>query len=265
MRYRANRIKTALRENGVATGIAAQLACPEIVEIAGAAGYDFVYIDCEHGSFFLETAVQMMRAAEAVGIAAMVRVPDHQPSVISRTLDAGAMGVIVPNVSTGDQARAAVSAAKYRVGNNGGMRGACPGTRASFHQTPSWPDFVAWSNATTSVWALVETPEGIERIDEILAVDGLDAVMMGPFDLAHALGHPGQVDHPDVTRAYASLLEKACARDVDVVASLFSAVAERMAAEKTRWLELGARILVAGSDRRMLSNAMRARQEALRA
>lgn len=264
MLYRTNHVRSALQRGAIATGVAVQLACPESVEIAGAVGLDFVYIDCEHGSFFLETAVGMIRAAEAIGITPIVRVPDQQPSLIMHALDAGAMGVIVPNISTGAQAASAVAAAKYKVGANGGVRGTCPGTRASWHQVSDWPEFVAWSNATTMIWLLIESAEGVERIDEILAVPGLDAVMLGQFDLANDLGYPGETGHPEVTSRYVSVIRKARARNVDVVASLFSTDPGKMAEEKRRWLELGARILVAGSDRRMLVNAMRSRVQALR-
>lgn len=264
MRERINLVKAALQRGGTASGVAVQLACPESVEIAGATGFDFVYIDCEHGSFFLETAVQMIRAAEAAGISPIVRVPNHEPTLIMQALDAGALGVIVPNIATGKQAAASVAAAKYKSGSNGGMRGACPGTRASWHQVTNWPDFVAWSNANTMIWLLIESPEGVERIDEILAVPGIDALMLGPFDLAHALGYPGQTDHPEVTQRYVSLIRKAKMHNVEVVASLFSADPAKIAVEKLKWLELGVRILVAGSDRRMLVNAMRDRAQALR-
>lgn len=264
MRMKPNYVLDAVRQGRIATGVAVQFGAPEVVESAGAAGYEFVYIDCEHGSFFIDTAVEMIRAADAVGTTPVVRVPGQDPSYITRMLDAGAMGVIVPNVNTAAQAKAIAAAAKYKMGNNGGMRGACPGTRASWHQTMNWPEFVKWSNESTMLWPLIESPEGAENIEAIMDVPGIDAIMLGQFDFAHALGFPGQTQHPDVTRRYTEVVRKAKAAKKMVVGSLFSATPEEMRVEKRHWMELGVRIFVAGSDRRMLVNAMRTRIAAVR-
>jgi 4-hydroxy-2-oxoheptanedioate aldolase len=264
VRQRINLIKQRLDGGDAALGVAAQMNSPETVEAVGAAGFDFAYIDCEHGSFYLEGATNMIRAAEAVGLTPIVRVPNHDPSYIMRVLDAGAMGVIVPNVCTKAQAEAVVAAAKYRDGDNGGTRGACPGTRATWHQTTEWPEFVRWSNDNTLVWPLIESPQAIDNIEEIASVAGIHALMLGPFDYAHAVGLPGQPQHPDVQARYASVLKTARAHRLEVVASLFSATPERMEEEKREWIKGGARILVAGSDRRMLFNALSQRLKALR-
>lgn len=264
MRQRINLITQRLGRNDAALGVAAQMNSPETVEAVGAAGFDFAYIDCEHGSFYLDGLTNLIRAAEAVGLTPVVRVPNHEPSYIMRVLDAGAMGVIVPNVCTKAQAEAVVAAAKYKEGDNGGIRGACPGTRATWHQTTDWPAFVRWSNENTLVWPLIESQQGIDNIDEIASVAGIHALMLGPFDYAHAIGLPGQPQHPRVQASYASVLKAANAHGREVVASLFSATPERMEEEKREWIQGGARILVAGSDRRMLFNALAHRLTALR-
>lgn len=264
MRERINLIKQRLSDGHAAIGVAVQMNSPENVEVVGAAGFDFAYIDCEHGSFYLEGATNMIRAAEAVGLTPIVRVPNDEPSYIARVLDAGAMGVIVPNVSTPEEARAIVSAAKYKDGDNGGTRGACPGTRATWHQTTEWPIFMRRSNENTMVWPLIESPEAIENIDAIASVPGIHALMLGPFDYAHAIGLPGQPQHPDVQARYADVMQAASKNNIDVVASLFSPTPEQMEEEKFNWIKAGARILVAGSDRRMLFNALTQRVRALR-
>jgi 4-hydroxy-2-oxoheptanedioate aldolase len=264
MRFRTNSVKQALAKGEPALGVAIQMNSPEAVEAAGASGFDFVYIDCEHGSFYLESVTHMLRAAEAVGITGIVRVPSHDPNFIMHVLDAGAMGVIVPNVSTADEARSAIAAAKYRQGDNGGRRGACPGTRATWHQTTDWVEFVQWSNENTMVWLLIETAEGVANFDAIAAVPGAHAAMLGPFDLAHDIGMPGQPRHPTIHGKYQGLMRTARKRGLEVVASLFSADPAEMAQEKDRWIESGARILVAGGDRRMLRRAMDERLQALR-
>jgi 4-hydroxy-2-oxoheptanedioate aldolase len=264
VRQRINLIKQRLGGNEAALGVAAQMNSPETIEAIGATGFDFAYIDCEHGSFYLDSVTHMIRAAEAVGLTPIVRVPNQEPSYIMRVLDAGAMGVIVPNVCTKAQAEAVVAAAKYKDGDNGGIRGACPGTRATWHQTTDWPEFLRWSNEHTLVWPLIESAQGIENIDAIASVPGVHALMLGPFDYAHAIGLPGQPQHPQVQASYSSVLQAAKVHGLEVVASLFSATPERMEEEKREWIKGGARILVAGSDRRMLFNALAQRVKALR-
>jgi 4-hydroxy-2-oxoheptanedioate aldolase len=123
---------------------------------------------------------------------------------------------------------------------------------------------VNWANENTLVWPLIESPEGVANIEAIASVPGLHALMLGPFDYAHAIGLPGQSQHPEVQKAFAKVIEAAKKNKIEVVASLFSATPELMEQEKKNWLEMGARILVAGSDRRMLHNAMAQRVKALR-
>jgi 4-hydroxy-2-oxoheptanedioate aldolase len=254
-----------LAKGELAAGVGVQTASPEMVEMVAAAGYDFVYIDCEHGSFQLDTAVQMIRAAEAAGTTPLIRVPNHSSSFIMRCLDAGAMGIIAPNVQTKQQAESIVAAAKFKSGDNGGIRGACPGTRATWHQSANWREFSSRANETTTVWLLIESLEAVENLDEILAVPGIDALMLGPFDLAHAMGFPGQTDHPAVTDQCLKIIEKAKRRGIDVVATLFSSESQEILAERKRWIELGARILITGTDRRIVMRAMNDRLAALRA
>jgi 4-hydroxy-2-oxoheptanedioate aldolase len=264
MHQRFNAVKSVLAEGKTAFGVAVQMYSPETVEIAGAVGYDFVYIDSEHGSFYLEGVTQMLRAAEAVGITAFVRVPTDEPSFIMRVLDAGAMGVIVPRVSTAAQARAIVSAARYKDGDNGGTRGACPGTRATWHQTTQWPQFVTSSNENISVIVILETEEGLTNFEEISAVKGVDATMFGPFDFAMDIGYPGQPRHPEVQQRYNEVMKKAKAADRTVIASLFSHEPAAMQEETRAFIESGAKVLVAGGDRRILFNGLHSRLNAMR-
>nr|WP_277990329.1 aldolase/citrate lyase family protein [Pandoraea sp. LA3] len=241
-----------------------QTASPEIIEMCGAAGLDFVWIDAEHGSFDLEKAVDMFRAAEAHGVTPLLRVPSLDAASVMRALDAGAMGIIVPNVSSAEQARAAVEFARYRV-NGRGTRGACPSTRAAGYLTDDWASFVRWSNENTTVWALIETAEGIRNIDEILAVEGLDAIALGPFDLSHELGLYGQPFHPEVTQQFDAVVEKARASNVPVVATLFAATAQGIREERDHWLGKGVRLFSIGADRAVFSRALRERTRAMHA
>src|SRR5215211_7593517 len=125
-----NKIRIALQSKSIAFGTWAQMNAPEFCEIAGRSGLDFVIVDMEHGAFGIDSAVNMIRAVEAGGAAPMVRVPDAARSGILKVLDAGAAGVLVPNVDNRGVAEQIVSAAKFAPR---GTRGACPCTRATAH------------------------------------------------------------------------------------------------------------------------------------
>lgn len=265
MPERIHRPLKRLAEGDYSVGLALQLNAPEVAEIAGATGFDFAYFDCEHGAFYIEGLTEMLRAADASGLTPIVRVPNHDPSYIVRVLDAGAMGIIVPNVNTAEQARAVVQAAKYKTGAfPQGTRGACPGSRATWHQTTDWPGFIEWSNRNTTVWALIESEEGVRNAEAIAAVPGLHALMLGQFDLSHAMGLPGQPAHSAVEQACRGVIAAARKAGIEVVASLFSHDPAQMGEEKQKWLDAGCRILAAGSDRRILYNGMTQRMRALR-
>ncbi|NPT55328.1 HpcH/HpaI aldolase family protein [Paraburkholderia elongata] len=256
---RINRTNLKISGADVVSGITVQLASPEVIEMCGSSGLDFVWIDAEHGSFDLERAVEMFRAADAQGITPLFRVPALDAASIMRALDGGAMGVIVPNVSTAVQAQAAVDYCRYKVGSNRGIRGSCPSTRAARYLTDDWDSFARWSNENVTVWVLIETVAGVENIDEILAVEGLDAIALGPFDLSHEMGFRGQPFHPEVTGMLERVVEKARRRNVEVVASLFSATSAELAAERDHWLRKGVRLFSVGSDRAVFSRALRER------
>lgn len=253
---RTNLIKEGIERGSIVSGMTMQLNSPELVEMAGRAGLDFAWMDCEHGSYGLESLVQMFRAADAIGITPIVRVPDSTPSFVMRVLDAGAMGIVIPNVESKARLEAVISAAKYKSGSNGGTRGACPGTRATWHQVHDWPSFAEWSNNNTLVWATIENVAGVQNIDGILSVPGLDAILLGPFDLSNDMGFAGNVRHPKVVAALEDVTRKAIAKGVGVVAVLFSATPRDMELEKARWLNLGVRIFCLGSDRTMIASAM---------
>jgi len=252
-----NGVKLAIAEGKVALGIGVQTNSPDMVEMAAAADFDFVYLDFEHGSFGFDSAFHLIRAAEASGITPLVRVPDHTPSFIMRVLDAGAMGVIVPNVKSAAEARSVVSAAKYRWNSNGGSRGACPGTRATWHQARDWADFSIASNKETSVWFLLESPEALQAVDEIVKVPGVDAIMLGPFDLAQALGLPGQTTHKVVIEACREISAKARNNGIEIVWTMFSGSSAREEQELIATMD--ARIIIAGTDRRIVMTALRDR------
>jgi 4-hydroxy-2-oxoheptanedioate aldolase len=244
-----NQILRRIAAGDVAIGASAQMASPESVEMIGHAGYDFVWIDAEHGTMDLGILAHMIRAADACGITTVVRVPDHTPSFILRVLDAGALGILAPRVRNRDEMEALVRAVKY---GPAGERGACPQTRAAGHLVTDWIEYSTRTDRETLVWALIEDPEGVKNIEEIVSVPGLHAIMFGAFDLSQALGHPGEVEHPEVCAQRQRVEAAARARGVEVVALLSGAVGEL---ERAR--DRGAKIVICGNDRVILSTGFR--------
>ena len=265
MNPRQNKVHAKRAAGGTAMGVNIQTTSPENVEMAGAAGYDFVIIDCEHGVMSMDRTIEMLRAADATGVTPVVRVPDQAPGSIMRALDAGAMGVIIPGVATRAQAEAAVAAAKFRTREAAGARGACPSTRANWHLVQDWPSFVRWSNQETMVWILVESPEGVANIDEILQVPGIDAIVPGPFDLAQAMGRNGDMRDPEVVAALEKVVHGARRRNVETIAVLLASNDADLREETAFWRRMGATAFWVGGDRRMFTVALRQRMAQVQA
>jgi 4-hydroxy-2-oxoheptanedioate aldolase len=259
MRPRVNGIKRQLARGESALGINVQTASPEIVEMVGIAGYDYVMIDWEHGSFGTETVVSMIRAAEAVDITPIVRVPDHSETSIKRVLDAGAMGVVVPQIDTLKQAQEAIAAAIYFDGHNNGARGACPSIRATGHLSPDWKSFTLESNRDVFVAVGIESQEGIANLGDIVQIPGLDAIFLGTFDLAHSMGKFGNTKDAEAQSALDALVAAAKSRPLPLFATLISDTLEEVGAEQKRWERAGARVFNVMSDRRLVTMGLRAR------
>lgn len=171
---------------------------PALIELVGYAGFDFVVFEHEHGLRNYESLQHLIRAAQHAGMYTMVRIAGSDLSFIERVLDAGADGVLVPHVKTAEQARAIVQAAKYPPA---GTRG--EGYARRGHIWDLGPQNREWqlkANEETVVMALIEDPEGVENIEEIVKVPGLDAIQPGPGDLAVQMGKDSLFD-PEVVEA----------------------------------------------------------------
>lgn len=168
-------------------------ASPLVAEAIGCAGYDWGVVDMEHTPVDLMTLVHMLQAIAGTRLVPVVRVPWNDTVGIKRVLDAGAQTLLVPFVQNADEARAAVAACRYPPE---GIRGMAGMSRASRFGTA--PDYLTTANRGVSVIVQLETPAAIERLDEIAAVDGVDALFVGPGDLSATMGHVGQLTHPEV-------------------------------------------------------------------
>ncbi len=191
-------LKQRLRSGERLLGGLLRLPSETLVEMAGVAGLDFVVLDCEHGPADLVPLQQHLVAAQAHGMGALVRVGAAEPALVLRVLDLGADGVIVPHVDTVDQARAAVAAAHYPPL---GQRGFAAYSRAGRFGARTSAEHLETAAETTVVVPMLETPEACAAAGEILAVPGVDSVLVGPADLAVSLGLPGGAAEPAVGRA----------------------------------------------------------------
>lgn len=233
-------------------GTWSQIASEEVIDMLGAAGLDFTIVDTEHGAFGIETAERLIRACDANGIVPLVRIARPDPFLVGQALDAGAAAVVAPRVESAEAARTLVAATRYAPD---GTRGACPCVRAGGHFIRDWPAHVRASRSDGLV-ALVETRDGLDDIEAICAVEGLAALLIGPFDLSVSLGHAGDYLHPEVDGAVARMLAAARAAALPVIAPVFDPDPVRARAQRDRWAERGARAFVVGTDKIVFADAV---------
>ncbi len=200
-----NFLKQKLSAGKFALGVFCEIPSAAVINIIGCAGIDFVIIDSEHGPISMETAEDMIRAAEVEKMSPIIRVGENHPWLILRALDIGAHGVQVPQISTREQAQQAVRYAKYAPL---GERGLSPFTRAGAYSLQKSTTHTAEANKNTMVILNVEGVEGIRNLDEILKVEGVDVVFVGPYDLSQSVGKPGKVDDPAVVDAIRKCAQK---------------------------------------------------------
>ena len=245
------RVEEALKNRGVAIGTWARMECPEVCELIGAAGFDFVVIDTEHGSFGLEGAVEMIRAAEARGTVPVVRLPDNSPTSIKKILDAGAVGIFIPGIRTGEEAVEVVKASKYAPA---GTRGTCGWVRANDSSLIDFEEYSEWSDKNTMVWIIIENVDAVKNLDSILA-SGVDAVAAGGGDLARSMGL--SKDHPDLVNALNHIAEVAKRKGVSVIGSCELDTPLKMLEEARLWKKNGARYILFPPDRNLLAENYR--------
>lgn len=191
-------------ERKLLVGTFAAIPHPVAIEVTAAAGVDFLCIDWEHSQISRERIEDLIRAADVHRVPAMVRVPGHAAEDIAAVLDAGAAGVLVPRISTAEQARAAVKATRYPPH---GARGVGPGRAAAYGYRI--PDYLAKANAELLLAIQVETAEGLANIAEIAAVDGVDLIFIGPGDLSVSIDAMGPAGKERLDAAIRTITETA--------------------------------------------------------
>jgi 4-hydroxy-2-oxoheptanedioate aldolase len=201
---RKNTLKEKLNAGRATLGPFVGFPSPAMVETIGWLGFDFVIIDCEHGPIDYETAEHMIRAAELSGVTPIVRIGLNEQQHIQRYMEAGAQGVLIPLVNSAADAKKVVNSVKYPPI---GKRGAYSGRSAMFGVQPL-AEYVKRANEETFIGLQIETPEGIEHADEIIATEHADAIFLGPGDLSLNMGVPGQQEAPQVVETIEMLVKK---------------------------------------------------------
>jgi 4-hydroxy-2-oxoheptanedioate aldolase len=248
-------LKERLARGDVCFGPFMKLSDPAAVEVFALAGFDHVIIDMEHGPLSVETAQNLVRAAQLRGIAPIARVPRNDASDILRVLDIGAEGVHIPQVGTADDARAAVEACYFHPA---GKRGVCRFVRAADYTGKPAQEHFADANRRTLPVLHIEGKEGIENLPEILDVPGIGVVFIGPYDLSQSCGVPGQVQHPEVVERMRHAVGLARGRDVVVGTFIESAEGARL------WACVGVQYLCYSVDVGILMDAAKCAVEGLR-
>ena len=193
-----NPLKARLRAGKPALGCWLTFGSSVVAEILGLSGYDAVLIDLEHGFAGLPETVQCLQALSATGAAGLVRVPDNDPVALKRVLDIGVTGVMIPNVGSAEGARAAIAACRYPPA---GIRGAAYGMVRASGYGMAREAYLARGDEALLIICQIESRAGLDAIEEIAAVDGVDCLFVGPYDLSGSLGRLGQFTDPGVRAA----------------------------------------------------------------
>jgi 2-keto-3-deoxy-L-rhamnonate aldolase RhmA len=201
-----NLMKEKLRAGKPVYGVSVMIPSPQIVEMIAAAGFDWVLLDCEHGTITLESVELMAMAAEASGITAIARPVSRSAEHILQVLDRGVMGVQVPHINTAADAREVVAAVKFHPL---GKRSIAAGTRAAVYDAHgSLTDYVKAANDATLIAVQIEDKEAVDNLDQLLKIDDIDVFFVGPSDLSQSMGFPGDPKAPSVAQAIDSSFRK---------------------------------------------------------
>lgn len=246
----ANRIRAKLAEGKTVVGtMLVELRQPSVMTLLVSAGLDFVLIDNEHGPFSVETIADLSRAARDAGITPIVRIPELTYAHVTQSLDGGAQGIMLPRVTEPGQIELCVACMKYVPQ---GRRGAVLARGHTAFRGGPLADTLAAMNRETFLIVQIETAEAVDRLDELLAVPGVDAALIGPTDLSVALGVAGQMDSPRLVQAIEKTLAACKAHNV------IPAIHTNDVAMTAAWAKRGMRLVSINSEVGHLMSGVRA-------
>ena len=254
---RINQTKQLLQQGKVALGCGiTQVRSAEMPRMFAAAGLDWAFIDTEHGCFTIETIQDLVRGALMTTITPIVRVADLQYSLIARSLDMGAEGVIFPRIESPERLAEAVSWTKFPPQ---GVRGYGLTIAHTHYESGSYEDIMRHYNEQTLVVLQVETQLALDRCDELASVEGVDVIMVGPGDLSISLGVPGEFEHPKLVAAVEKVIE-CCNRH-----NIWPSIQVRTPDLAQFWMEKGVKLVGCSNEAALLWSAVRQMTQGLQA
>ena len=235
-----------LNAGGFLLGTWLTILDPVATELIAGAGFDVLVADGEHGPVATDDLVRMLIATRAAGVPVLCRVAANEPVRIMHALDSGASGVVIPQVRTTADVERAVAWCRYPPA---GLRGVAPRRAGGYGRETA--GYMATANALVTCCIQIETREALADLDAILSVPGVDTILVGPNDLAASLGHTGDLAHPEVEAAIATIVERARVHRIPAGAWVGSATQARMRREQGyAWATVGADygFMVAAAD-----------------
>lgn len=252
-----NVTKEKLENGELAIGVGLRQArTVDIAKIMKTAGFDWLFIDQEHGSLSLDDAAEISCAAQDAGITPIVRVPGFEHYHAAKALDGGAQGIVVPHVDTAEVAAKMVENCRYPPAGKRSVVGSLP--QLDFASTPL-DEATAAVNESTLLVLMIETGEAVGNVAAIAATPGVDVLLVGCNDLSMDLGIPGALDHPDMVEALEKVVETC--RNSGVFPALGGVYRQDMI---ERYVAMGFRMILAGSDLSLMLNAGKASTTAIR-
>jgi 2-keto-3-deoxy-L-rhamnonate aldolase RhmA len=252
-----NAAKARLRKGELAVGIGVRLVRNvDIIKVMKAAGYDWLFIDLEHGAMSIETACEISVAAQDSGIAPIVRVPYGELTMATRVLDGGALGIVIPHVDTAEEAKEIADKLRYPPRGHRSVGGG----QAQFDYAPMpLAEMTRQSDENTLITVMIETPKAVENAEAIAAVPGLDCLLVGSSDLSMEIGVSGDNGNPKIQAAVDKVV--AGCKKHGKWPGMGGAYTEELLKLYTG---KGMKLLLAGNDLPMLTNAARTHQVKVR-
>lgn len=256
MKEFVDRFNKRIEEGKINCGVVVSLTDPIVSELIGLADYDFVWIEGEHAAFGYKEILQHMIAAHAGGAAAMVRLTGREPGLVKPVLDMGPDIIAFPWINTVNDAKEAISACKYPPK---GVRGFNP-QRAGYYGQMGQSTYVRKAEEDTLIWMIIEQKKGFDNLEEILQVEGVDGVVLGPGDLSLDLGFYG--DYNEIIDSYMVEATKKC-----IKYSIPFLVWPNMndASDMKKWSDLGASMFGFSQDTHYLSKAIKSMWDSFKA
>lgn len=228
-------------------GVFSKTEDPAVIEALGYAGMDFVIIDLEHGPNTIRSAQNLIRSAQLSGVFPIIRVKEENPGVMTEALDVGAGGIQVPQVCSKADAEAVMERVRFSPLGN---RGVCRFVRAAHYSAMDRFEYFKQANEAVIVLQ-IEGKEGIDNLEQILEVPGIDVIFIGPYDLSQSLGVVGQIDHPLVEQEMLRIVQ-VCAGKGITVGTFTDTVANAR-----KWRKLGVRYIAHSVDMGIFHDACR--------